>query len=438
MAAFSLATAAAAPSQLHPAAATAVHAPAAVPTVPYTKQSSGAQGQVVAASSAIFAAAAVAGFGAAFTSPGRRSSRQCICKAIAVEQDIISVHRTEAVKGLQSVQAHFVDKLESLTADGASSKGEFAPDHWQRDDGKHGGGTRYGIVESAIFNRASVNYSSVHYDDIPDSPVKSATALSVIIHPRNPHAPSMHCHYSYTEPKGQPAYWRMIADLNPSLHHPDNKNEFEKALKDNCPDGLFTDGKLFGDRYFFIPELNMYRGTTHLFIAKLLDSEMDPEDSRNLAERLATTTIDTYASIVQRALDSHPSEEVTEREQALQLAYHTAYFYQVLFLDVGTTAGIMKHADNDVGTLASLPSFIDVSLLRRWLIERVQAPHDILLERILEVLPQTEGRCHVTNDIRGALAKILRDYHLEDKRRANFQADMDLAWWAARGAPASR
>ena len=38
-----------------------------------------------------------------------------------------------------------------------------------------------------------------------------------------------------------------------------------------------------------------------------------------------------------------------------QLAYHTRYFYQVLLLDRGTTAGLLVHDDNDVGTLGSLP-----------------------------------------------------------------------------------
>eukprot|EP00929_Paragymnodinium_shiwhaense_P062393 TRINITY_DN3114_c0_g2_i1.p1 TRINITY_DN3114_c0_g2~~TRINITY_DN3114_c0_g2_i1.p1 ORF type:complete len:432 (-),score=80.33 TRINITY_DN3114_c0_g2_i1:472-1767(-) len=428
-----MATAALSPSGLvQPAVSPVRVSPIAVPasTVP----SAAKQVRSGETASGILGAAVLAGGAAGFATRRRRSScqgRSSVCKAGTVEQ-AVSVHRTEAVKVLQSVQAHFVQKLESLTADGASSKGEFAPGSWQRGDGKHGGGTRYGIVESQIFNRASVNYSSVHYDDVPGAAIMSATALSVIIHPRNPHAPSMHCHYSYTEPKDEPPYWRMMADLNPSLHCPDNKNQFEKALKENCPEDLFADGKLFGDRYFFIPELNMYRGTTHLFIGKLLDTEMDPADSRNLADRLARTTIDTYASIVQKALDAHPGDSVTDQERALQLAYHTAYFYQVLFLDVGTTAGIVTHAENDVGTLASLPSFIDVSLLRLWLKERVQAPHDILLARILEVLPQTEGRCHISNETRAMLAEILREYYLEDKRRADFQADMDLAWWASR------
>jgi len=364
-----------------------------------------------------------------------------------------TAHRSASQAALSNVQAHFVERLEAVSLGGESSKGDFAEKTWDRDGGSHGGGKRFGVVQSRVFNRASVNYSAVHYDDAPEKPVRSATALSVIIHPNNPFAPSMHCHFSYTEPRDGTPYWRMISDLNPSIHNPSNKNRFEKALKNLCPQDLFDDGKLFGDRYFFIPELNMYRGTSHLFLAKVLDTEMGPSDSRDLAEKLATATIDTYTDIVQDMLDAHPADAVTEHARELQLAYHTAYFYQVLFLDCGTTAGLLAHAENDVGTLASLPSYISPKLLRAWLREKVQPPHDILLRRILDVLAKSTGAqgagdvrglllsgsgaeddapCHVTDEVRQALATTVREYYMEDRSRTKAQADFDLDWWARR------
>jgi len=227
----------------------------------------------------------------------------------------------------------------------------------------------------------------------------------------------------------------MISDLNPSLHTPWAKNKFEKALKQKCPEDLFDDGKLFGDKYFFIPELNMYRGTSHLFIAELSDKEMDAVSIRNLAQDLATTTINTYTDIVQEMLDLHPYETVTDAERKQQLAYHTAYFYQVLFLDCGTTAGLLSHSDNDVGTLASLPNYIDMELLESWK-SKVMPPHDILLDRMLTVLPKSDGPLLVTDAIRQDLATTVRNYYIEDMRRAKFQADMDVAWWANRKAQA--
>eukprot|EP00928_Gymnodinium_smaydae_P043552 TRINITY_DN29150_c0_g3_i1.p1 TRINITY_DN29150_c0_g3~~TRINITY_DN29150_c0_g3_i1.p1 ORF type:complete len:484 (-),score=107.78 TRINITY_DN29150_c0_g3_i1:10-1398(-) len=342
--------------------------------------------------------------------------------------------RSEAQQMLSETQAYFVEQLERLTAGGdPTSQRPFAASTWERDEGRHGGGRRLGVAETPIFNRASVNYSSVSYDDVPTSAVLSATALSVIIHPRNPHAPSMHCHFSYTEPRGKAPCWRMIADLNPSLHSPEAKNRFEQALSQACPPELFGAGKTFGDKYFFIPELNQYRGTCHLFLPEVTDAELLPEAARGLAQELARATVDAYVAIVQGQLDDHGEETVTERERAAQLAYHTLYFYQVLFLDCGTTAGLLAHAENDAGTLASLPSYIDAGLLRSWLRDgTVQPPHDVLLRRMLDVLPASDGPCHVSEEMRRMLAAIVREYYVEDRTRAKYQADMDLAGWAAR------
>lgn len=339
-------------------------------------------------------------------------------------------HREATQTVLTDVQEYFVKKLEAVSVDGVTS--EFKPSAWVRDEGTHGGGQRFGVVDVPVFNRASVNYSGVFYDDKPDSPVSSATAISVIIHPRNPYAPSMHCHFSYTEPRNKAPYWRMISDLNPSLHNPDAKNKFDNKLREvvaehgsSLPPKMFEHAKLFGDKYFFMPELNMYRGTSHFFIPELPDSQHDPSASRNLAEKLAKATIDTYTSIIQERMDSKPLDDVTESEKKQQLAYHTAYFYQVLFLDRGTTAGIMAHSDNDVGTLASLPNYIDRTLLETWLANNVQPPHDVLLRRILDALPKMD-EVHVTDEIRAQLAKLCREYYLEDKTRPAFQASMDV------------
>ena len=62
---------------------------------------------------------------------------------------------------------------------------------WERDEGIHGGGIRYQQIDSSIFHRATINVSGVHYEDKEKYPIDSATALSVILHPKNPYAPSI-------------------------------------------------------------------------------------------------------------------------------------------------------------------------------------------------------------------------------------------------------
>jgi coproporphyrinogen III oxidase len=288
----------------------------------------------------------------------------------AAEQQSPSLGRTEVHELAQGLQQQFVLRLEALaTADGIDSAGDFHPVSWLRDEGRHGGGTRYELQNTPLFNRASVNVSSVHYADMPKYPVKSATALSMILHPSNPHAPSMHLHVSYMEPNGRPPYWRMIADLNPSIEDPAATERFEAAMRAAMPATLYADSKLFGDRYFYIPDLDRHRGAAHVFVGALGAGDiagMSTGQCAALAERFASSALETYCAIVQEALDTHEESAITAEDRATQLAYHTLYFFQVLTLDRGTTHGVLAHNQNDVGTLGSLPSRIDPELLAAW------------------------------------------------------------------------
>jgi coproporphyrinogen III oxidase len=104
----------------------------------------------------------------------------------------------EANKLVEELQAYFVSKLNSLALEFGEGKSCKAVS-WERDGGKHGGGVRYEARDSIVFDRGSVNVSQVHYDDNKKKKLGSATAISTIIHPRNPHVPSMHMHISWTQ-----------------------------------------------------------------------------------------------------------------------------------------------------------------------------------------------------------------------------------------------
>ena len=122
----------------------------------------------------------------------------------------------EANALVEGLQAYFVSKLNALSLQFGKGRACEAIS-WERDGGKHGGGTRYEARDFEIFDRGSVNVSQVHYDDDEKKKLGSATAISTIIHPKNPHAPSMHMHMSWTQMRDGEGYWRVMADLNPSL-----------------------------------------------------------------------------------------------------------------------------------------------------------------------------------------------------------------------------
>lgn len=105
----------------------------------------------------------------------------------------------------------------------------------RRDAGRHGGGTRHEIGVTSVFDRGSVNVSQVHYDDQPDRRLSSATALSTIIHPRNPHAPSVHLHFSWTQMRDGFGDWRLMADLIPAIPVDADRIAFELSLRRAAP-----------------------------------------------------------------------------------------------------------------------------------------------------------------------------------------------------------
>lgn len=63
------------------------------------------------------------------------------------------VKRQRVKQLVDELQKSFVRQLESLAPEDKT----FQKIEWLRDGGKHGGGNRFELYESDIFNRASVN-----------------------------------------------------------------------------------------------------------------------------------------------------------------------------------------------------------------------------------------------------------------------------------------
>lgn len=274
---------------------------------------------------------------------------------------------------VQDLQAHLLRRL------GAG----FVRHDWLRDSGKHGGGYRQTHGGGAPFNRASLNVSHVHYDDEPQRPLGSATALSSIVHPLPPRAPSLHIHISWTEMKAGAGSWRLMADLNPSIPDRADTALFREALQ-RASGPLFGEGAHQGDRYFHIPALDRHRGVAHFY----LEQYRTPDEAadRAFAARFGATMIDAYGDILQAKLAAAGTP--SPADEAAQRAYHTVYLFQVLTLDRGTTSGLLVHDQNDLGILGSLPAFVDRALLASWE-ARVPQPQDELVRAIADIVPAT-------------------------------------------------
>jgi coproporphyrinogen III oxidase len=288
----------------------------------------------------------------------------------------------------------------------ALARQPFESIEWLRDGGRHGGGMRYAAAETPLFNRVAINVSHVHYDDEPHRPLRSATALSTIIHPDHPRAPSVHIHVSWTQMKHGPGYWRVMADLNPSIVDEHAKQRFGAALREAAAHE-YEHGRAQGDRYFYIPALGRHRGVTHFYLEG--HATADPEADRALARRVGEAAIDAYLRELGDALrDATPPSEA---DRASQLAYHTLYLFQVLTLDRGTTSGILVHDQNDVGIMGSLPAFVDRELLTSWA-EATPAVQRPLLHALVAALPDGSPS-HVDDHVRARLAEVVRRHYRE-------------------------
>lgn len=317
----------------------------------------------------------------------------------------------ELVESLQQRMVNCVEGIDARFAGGASLEAIS----WERDGGRHGGGTRYAAVLTGALNRAAVNVSHVHYDDEPAKKLKSATAISTIIHPANPHAPSVHMHISWTEMKSGTGGWRVMADLNPSIPKPGDAGAFLAVLERAAPE-QYAEGKAQGDKYFAIPTLDRHRGVAHFYLEGY--NSGDPEADLAMARRVGEQVIDHYGEIVAAAFAANP--EPSDDDRAAQLAYHSVYFLQVLTLDRGTTSGLLIHDQNDVGILGSIPAFVDRDLIAGW-VDKQPAPQDELLAALVAALP-AEVPTPVDDATRAGLAAIVRRHYRAHPGALDLQA----------------
>lgn len=325
-----------------------------------------------------------------------------------------SIHAARAVEIIEGLQRFFVDRLDQLSVTVGKGK-PFQPVEWFRDDGLHGGGVRYVASDESLFNRASVNYSQVHYDDDVTKKLSSATAISTIIHPSNPLVPSMHMHISWTEMRDGSGYWRIMADLNPSNPYPEDKEAFDRALNTAAPQ-QYQQGSEEGERYFYIPALGRHRGVSHFYLENYHSGDADGDLA--FARSFGEAVIRSYIAVIDHAIRTRTQIDDTARTN--QLNYHTLYLLQVLTLDRGTTSGLLIHNQNDIGILGSLPSHVDKGLLRSW-VGKLHTVQNDLLQSIIEHLPDGEIVL-IDEPVKAALANVVRDHYRRNPEALALQA----------------
>mgnify|MGYP000328864570 FL=1 len=318
----------------------------------------------------------------------------------------------KAYEIVRTLQKRFVDKLDDLSAKYGENK-KFQEVNWLRNNGVYGGGSRFEARDEVLFNTASVNVSQVHYDEDLTKSLQSASAISTIIHPKNPNVPSIHIHISLTSFKDGNSYWRIMADLNPSLENMEDKKIFDESLKQISKEN-YEEGTKQGEKYFFIPSLNKHRGVSHFYLENYKSE--DKQKDFDFALEFGKTVIDTYINIISNAFETRKTFSVQDIKK--QLDYHTLYLFQVLTLDRGTTSGLLIHNENDVGIMGSLPKFVNKKLLISW-IKNMEEIQKTLLENIINSI---DDNGVINTQTKEKLAQVVRNHYKNNPDALKYQA----------------
>jgi coproporphyrinogen III oxidase len=244
--------------------------------------------------------------------------------------------------------------------------GKFRRDTWERPDG--GGGESRILSGGRVFERAGVSFSHVFGEQLPASASSQrpgiagapfeAMGLSLVFHPRNPHAPTTHCNVRFLEasPAGAAAQWWFGGgfDLTPYYPYDEDVLHWHRAARDACqPFGadVYPTYKAWCDRYFFLPHRNETRGVGGLFFDDL--NEGGFERAFALTRSVGDHFLPAYLPIVERRKD-RPFED---RERQFQLYRRGRYVEFNLVYDRGTLFGLQSRGRTE-SILMSLPPLV--------------------------------------------------------------------------------
>lgn len=212
--------------------------------------------------------------------------------------------------------------------------------------------------------------------------------VSSVIHPKNPHAPTIHFNYRYfeiEEADGNKQWWfGGGCDLTPTYLNQEDAVHFHRTLKEACdqhgPD-LYPKYKKWCDDYFFIAHRGERRGIGGIFFDDL-DSPSKEEVFR-FVQSCTQAIIPSYIPLVKK----HCNDSFTPQEKLWQQLRRGRYVEFNLLYDRGTKFGLFTPGSRIESILMSLP------LTARW--EYMHSPSENSKEaEILEVLRHPRDWVH--------------------------------------------
>lgn len=261
---------------------------------------------------------------------------------------------------LADLQNRIVAGLEAI--DGKS----FQRDGWERPDG--GGGLSCVIEEGNVLERGGVNFSYVFGHGLPASATAArpelagrsfeAAGVSLVLHPRNPYAPTVHMNVRFFEAKkeGADSVWWFGGgmDLTPYYGFEEDAIHFHQTCKtalDPIGSDYYPRFKKWCDEYFFLKHRKEPRGIGGVFF----DDFNQPDFSTcfKLTQRVGDHFLPAYAPILEKRLNT----PYGERERDFQAYRRGRYVEFNLVWDRGTLFGLQTGGRTE-SILMSLPPIV--------------------------------------------------------------------------------
>jgi coproporphyrinogen III oxidase len=182
-----------------------------------------------------------------------------------------------------------------------------------------------------------------------------AVSLSLIVHPRNPYAPTTHMNlrfFTADAPAGEPTWWFGGGfDLTPCYGFEDDALHWHGTARDACrPHGVDLYGrfKKACDEYFYLPHRGETRGVGGVFFDDLVLGDF--ARSFALVQSVGDHFLPAYLPILERRKHTPHGE----REREFQLVRRGRYAEFNLVYDRGTRYGLQSGRRVE-SVLASLP-----------------------------------------------------------------------------------
>ncbi|ORY64293.1 coproporphyrinogen III oxidase [Pseudomassariella vexata] len=249
----------------------------------------------------------------------------------------------------------------------------FRLDEWQRPNG--GGGLSCVLQDGSVFEKAGVNISVVYgtlpkaaidkmrvnHKNLPDEEQLDfyALGLSMVLHPHNPMAPTVHLNCRYFEtmkPDGTSQAWWFGggSDLTPSYLFDEDAIHFHKTLKDACDKhdkDYYPRFKKWCDEYFCNKHRGEARGIGGIFFDDLDETVVDAENGFAFIKEVLNSFLPSYLPIIEKRKDM----PFTPTEKEWQQIRRGRYVEFNLVHDRGTAFGLNVPGSRVESILISLP-----------------------------------------------------------------------------------